>query len=164
MCSKTFTALGAIWECVLNPKEDKDGTSTPNQTVSVFLRVVCPNKRAISLAVIVLPGPDLASSTPLRPSIHKAKLKKSKNKQSTPPFVLPFDKEHVDRMYEMDKINFRIGLIDFSSGRAASSFYSGHGSTGVESETEVTDEDEDGLDIITEEEDSEYLNSGSEYY
>jgi len=150
MCSKTFTALGAIWECVLNPKEDKDGTSTPSQTVSVFLRVVCPNKRAINLAVIVLPGPDLAS-TPLRPSVHRAKLKKSKNKQSTPPFVLPFEKDHVDRIYEMDKINLRIGLVDFSSGRASSSFFSGHGNTGAsESETDLSDEDEDGLDIITE--------------
>jgi len=166
MCSKTFTALGAIWECVLNPREEKDGTATPSQTVSVFLRVVCPNKRAINLAVIILPGPDLASAVALRPSIHRAKLRKSKNKQSTPPFLLPFDKENVDRIYEMDKINFRIGLIDFSSGRASTSFFSGHGSTGgSESDTDVTEGDEeDGLDIITEGEDSEDLNSGSEYY
>jgi len=36
MCSKTFTALGAIWECVLNPREEKDGSSSPSSTVSVF--------------------------------------------------------------------------------------------------------------------------------
>jgi len=65
----------------------------------------------------------------------------------------------------MDKINLRIGLVDFSSGRASSSFFSGHGNTGAsESETDLSDEDEDGLDIITEEEDSEEINSESEYY
>jgi hypothetical protein len=166
MCSKTFTALGAIWECVLSPRESKEGTSTPRQDVSIFLRVVCPNKRSINFAVVVLPGPDLASATPLRPSVHRAKLKKSKNKQSTQLFTLPFEKEHVDRIYEMDKVNLRIGLVDFSSYRASSSFFSGHGNTGTsESDSDLSDVEDDGLDInLSEDEDSEEMNSGSEYY
>jgi len=165
MCSKTFTALGAIWECVLTPRENKEETSS--QGVSIFLRVVCPNKRSISFAALVLPGPDLVSTTPLRPSVHRAKLKKSKNKQSTPPFPLPFEKEHVDRIYEMEKINLRIGLVDFSSYRASSSFFSGHGSGGgsESDESDISDpDDDDGLDINLTDEDSEEINSGSEYY
>jgi len=168
MCSKTFTALGAIWECVLNPKEGKEETSTPTNVVSIFLRVVCPNKRSISFAAIVLPGPDLAPATPLRPSVHRAKFKKSKNKQSSPPFILPFDKDHVDRIYELEKINFRIGLVDFSSYRASSSFFSGHGNTGSPESSDsddLSDVDDDGLDInLTEDEEDSEMNSGGEYY
>jgi len=56
--------------------------------------------------------------------------------------------------------------VDFSSGRASSSFYSGHGNLGIEeSDTDLSEVEENGLDIITgEEEDSEEINSGSEYY
>jgi len=112
--------------------------------------VVCPNKRSISFAAIVLSGPDLAPATPLRPSVHRAKFKKSKNKQSSPPFILPFDKDHVDRIYELEKINLRIGLVDFSSYRASSSFFSGHGNTGSPESSDsddLSDVDDDGLDI-----------------
>jgi len=164
LCSKTFTALGALWECVLNPRETKEGTL--NAGVSVFLRVVCPNKRSINFAAVVLPGPDL-SSFPLRPSVHRAKLRKSKNKQSTYPFPLPFEKDQVERIYELEKINLRIALIDFSNYRAASSFFSGHGGSGGGSESDtddISDVDDDGLDIDLSEEDDSDMPSDVEIY
>jgi len=174
MCSKTFSALGFIWECVLQPRpkpedaKNESQSSASNQTVNIFLRVVCSIKRPISFAMVVLPGPDLASTTNLRPTVHRTRLKRSKHKKVTPPFVLPFEKDQVDRVYEMDKINLRLGLIDLSNHRPSSSFFSGQ-TTGSPSDSDsdsmYSDADEDGLSIeITDDEDSEELVSGEEDY
>jgi len=101
----------------------------------------------------------LASSLPVRPSVHRAKLKKSKNKQSTQNFLLPYEKEHVERVFESEKINLRIGLVDFSNHHASTSFLSGHGGAVTsESDTEdISDAEDDGLDIdLSGDEDSDF--------
>jgi len=146
MRSKPFKAFGVNIECILEKPLclmlelgrtcslfDDDllhrsqyhhfDESNFNQNFSIILRL-CSNKRKINLAVLILPGPELPSAYPLPPSVHHAKFRKSKNKQTSGALILPFARNHVDRVYEMDKINLRLGLIDFSSSRPSSSFFS----------------------------------------
>jgi len=155
MCSKTFSALNAMWELVLVPRKPDetktDGTTSSSspQRVAVFLRAVCPIKKQLSFSLMVLPGPDLSSDSGLMPSVHRTRIKRSRRNSVTPPLVLPFDKDQVDRVYEMSQINLRIGIIDFSSHRPHSSFLVGRGSSSAsDSDTESMYSDvDDGLDI-----------------
>jgi len=66
----------------------------------------------------------------------------------------------------MDKINLRLGLVDFSHHRPSTNFFSGH-ATGSASESDsesmYSDVDEDGLSIeLTDDDDSEEMNSGED--
>lgn len=161
-CSKTFTAFGIPWECVLAPQpegEKKEG----EQKVGIFLRIVAPVKRKVVIKVFVLKGPSLLYD--LIPSSYKIMFKRKKRKSEV--FYLPFEPQHVPLVLALDTINLRMGFVNVSNGRLRRGFTSLNDGGGRSSDDDSSSESDgyeyddleeegaDGLDDDDDDDDSE---------
>jgi hypothetical protein len=165
-CSKTFTAFGIPWECVLAPqptegekKEGKEGEVKEPPKVGIFLRIVAPVKKKVVIKVFVLKGPSLLYD--LTPSSYKIMFKRKKRKSEV--FYLPFDPAIVSQVLELDTINLRMGFVNVSTGRPRRGFTSSNDVGGrssdddssSDSDYDYDDLEEEGVEGIDDDDESE---------